>query len=155
MMLNCLFVCPEGSTGSPSSLERGQSWLLLALVPLRDGVSGKPVKQGPEGWASSHLWFSVTSLVPSAALQLEGRHPALGSWASFGGWARLVHLEKAGLVPRDLSRTWRWSVDPSRIGRVRTESHVQVEGHVLCARTSSSQPWVVTRHVLSKTRTLC
>ena len=81
------------------------------------------VKQGPEDRASSHLWFSVTSLVPSAALRLEEQHPALwGTGLVSGAGPGLSTLEKAGLVPRDLSRTWRWSVDPSRTGRVRTES---------------------------------
>ena len=88
------FVCPEGATGSPPPLRGRQSWLLLALVSLRDRVSGLLVKQGPEDRASSHLWFSVTSLVPSAALQLEGRHPALwgtGLVSGAGpGWRKQV-----------------------------------------------------------------
>lgn len=90
----CAFVCPEGATGSPPPLRGRQSWLLLALVSLRDRVSGLLVKQGPEDRASSHLWFSVTSLVPSAALQLEGRHPALwgtGLVSGAGpGWRKQV-----------------------------------------------------------------
>lgn len=133
----------------------GQSWLLLARVPLRDGVSGKLVNRGLRTGphpTSGFLWLHWCPRPPSSwsdGTQLWGA--GLVSGAGPG----LSTLEKAGLVPRDLSRTWRWSSDPSRIGRVRTETHAQVEGHALCARTSSSQPWVGTRRVLSRTRTLC